>query len=178
MGYDTNFDGYIALDRPMEPALADYIRRFNQTRRMQLDADKAEKLDDPLRIAAGLPIGIDGEFCLVAPDSLPDKNGKINEVIFDYNQQPSTQPGLWCQWTIADNNKWIVWDEGEKFYDYLGWMVYVIKNFIVPFGYTANGKIEWFGENSDDFGIIGVQDNEVFVQYGIQTYGEKEFVDG
>jgi hypothetical protein len=178
MGYTTYFDGYIELDRPMDDALANYIRAFNRSRRMLLDADKAAKLNDPLRVAAGLSIGIDGEFCVVAPDSLPDRNGKVDAVIINYNQQPFTQPGLWCQWTISENNKWIVWDEGEKFYEYVPWMVYFIKNFVVPFGYVANGKIEWKGEESEDFGIVGVQENEVFIQYGMTTYGDKEFVDG
>jgi len=161
----------------MDDALANYIRKFNQTRKMQLNVEKAEKLDDPLRIAVGLPIGIDGEYCLAVDDRLPDF-GEKNELIVNYNVHPSTQPGLWCQWTIADNNKWIVWDEGDKFYEYVPWLVYFIKNFIVPFGYVANGTIEWDGEDSDDFGIVGVENNEVFVRYGISTYGEKEFVDG
>jgi len=25
-------------------------------------------------------------------------------------------PGIWCQWTVGDDNRSIVWDQGEKFY--------------------------------------------------------------
>lgn len=62
----------------------------------------------------------------------------------------------------------LVWDEGEKFYNYEEWLIYLIDNFIAPSGYKLNGKIQFQGEDEDDFGVICVVDNEIELKYGMR----------
>lgn len=91
-------------------------------------------------------------------------------------KEGNCQPGLWCHWTPGDSDGnplaedrcaipaeayTLVWDEGEKFYEYVAWLEYLIKHFIEPWGYVLNGEMEWQGEERDDRGLIRVTDNEV-----------------
>ena len=64
------------------------------------------------------------------------------------------QPGLWCQWVPNEDGSMIEWDEGEKFYAYIEWIAYLLKHFLVPWGYQLDGTIEWSGEEYDDRGAI------------------------
>lgn len=70
-------------------------------------------------------------------------------------------PGYWCQWAIVDGH--LEWDGGEKFYDYVEWLQYLIKNYFDSWGVKLNGQIKWFGEENDDMGIIEVTDSKVKV---------------
>lgn len=55
----------------------------------------------------------------------------------------------------------VEWDGGEKFYDYVDWLWYIIEHFLKPWGYTVNGEVRWCGEDDEDRGTIVVVDNEV-----------------
>ena len=167
MGYTTYFQGEFGLDRPLTEEHAAYLRKFNNTRRMGRDSDKAVELPDPIREAVELPIGTEGEFFVGAggfagQDSDPS--------VTDYNSPPSTQPGLWCQWTPNEAGTAIVWDDGEKFYYYTEWLQYIITNFLQPWGYTLNGTVEWDGEEPGDIGQIVAENNEVFERQGRIVY--------
>ena len=98
----------------------------------------------------------EGEF-FVRDDGFCGQNR--DESILDYNVPPSTQPGLWCQWVINGNE--LEWDGGEKFYNYVEWLEYLIENFFKPWGVTINGEVEWSGESRSDIGKIVVTDNKV-----------------
>lgn len=80
-----------------------------------------------------------------------------------------SQPSLWCQWVIDEDNE-LVWDGGEKFYYYIEWLQYLITNFFQPWGVLLNGEIEWVGEDRNDIGKIIVLDNIITVKKGVITY--------
>jgi hypothetical protein len=84
------------------------------------------------------------------------------------------QPGLWCQWVIEDGTdegtQVLVWDGGEKFYEYIPWLKYYIKKFFEPWGVKLNGEIIWEGEESEDKGKIVVVDNVVTILVGKVVY--------
>jgi hypothetical protein len=170
MGYTTDFFGEFTLDRELKPEHAAYLRKFNETRRMKRDAAKSELRPDPLRIAAGLPIGVQGEFFVGAGGSRGQEKGASAGDILDYNSPPSTQPSLWCQWTVSDNGMEIVWDQGEKFSDYVPWIEYLIDNFLKPWGYSLNGDVKWNGEDTYDLGLIEIRDNVMTVKRGVIEY--------
>jgi len=69
-------------------------------------------------------------------------------------------PGIWCQWVPTDDGKFLEWDTGEKFYNYVEWLEYVIE-MLKPKGYVLNGEVRWRGEEFDDIGTIIVRDNDV-----------------
>jgi hypothetical protein len=154
MGYTTSFDGEFDIT----PSLAreDYVflKKFSETRRMG-------------RRGLGAKYGVEGEFYV---DGLGDFGQGDDPSIIDYNRPPSTQPGLWCQWTPDDDGTHLKWNEGEKFYEYTKWLEYLINKVLAPRGYTLHGDCAWQGEDSDDRGLIQVRANKVQVFRGRTVY--------
>lgn len=103
---------------------------------------------------------------------------KEKKVLDDFNEERhggNTEPfagfpGFWCQWRPTDDGEYLEWDGGEKFYDYVAWLNYLIANFVEPWGLTLNGSIEWQGEESDDLGRIDVNNNVVTTKQGKVIY--------
>lgn len=151
MGYDTSFAGEFDLDKPLSEAQIAYLNAFSNTRRIARNTTRTELLDDPLRVAVGLPVGEEGGFYV---GGIETGNGVIN-----FNNPPEGQPGLWCQWVPTDDGLHIEWDGGEKFYDYVEWLKYIIKNFLEPWGFKLSGAVNYQGESSDDRGTIYAKDN-------------------
>lgn len=162
MGYSTSFKGQFNLNKPLTDAHAAYLRRFNETRREARDVTRTINRPDPIRKAVGLPLGIEGEFFVGEGGYFGQSH---NEDLLK-SGPPCTQPGWWCQWIPNDDNTAIVWDEGEKFYDYIEWIQYMIKNFFEPWGYVLNGQVKWRGEDCSDTGIITIENNIVNVTKG------------
>ena len=156
MGYTTEFRGEFTLNRTLQPKIKEFLAKFNNTRRM------GRKLDSSY--------GIEGEFYV-------DGGGVCGqgheESIVDCNVPPSTQPGLWCQWTPNEEGTAIVWDEGEKFYGYTAWIVYLVEKVLKPNGYVLNGAVEWRGEDFDDNGTITIRDNAVFINDNEESVSPK-----
>lgn len=186
MGYTTNFSGTFRVEPPLTPAHRDYLKEFNNTRRMKRDPEKTKNYPDPLRDAVGLPVGEEGEYYVGA--NIPPEHWTANGIelparldgfgqahtpdILNFNSSPGAQPGLWCQWGPTDDGTGIEHDGGEKFYDYVDWARYLLAHFLVPWGYTLNGTVEWQGEDSDDRGRIRIENNRLRTQHA-----EIEWVD-
>ncbi|MCI0560126.1 MAG: hypothetical protein MN733_16680 [Nitrososphaera sp.] len=160
MGYTTDFfgDGFL-LDRKLNPEHSAYLRAFSETRRMKRNPSRTSERPDPLRKAVSLPVGIEGEFFVNEEGYRGQGHG---DDILDNNEPPSTQPGLWCQWLPSEDGNAIVWDCGEKFYDYIEWLQYMIDNFITRWGYKLNGSLTWQGEDEHDRGEIRVINNHIY----------------
>lgn len=153
MGYTTSFCGRFSIDKELSPAHFDYLMAFSKTRRYKRDAAKTAERADSLRIAVGLPVGVEGEFFVGETGFAGQDKGAD---ALDYNKPPSTQPGLWCLWEPTEDGKGIHWNGVEKFYDYIEWLGYISKNFLKPWGYTLSGNVSWFGEDLEDSGVISV----------------------
>lgn len=167
MGYTTDFEGHFELDRPLTPEHKAYLTKFSETRRMRRDASKALEIPDPIREAAKLPIGKEAEYFVAGVGFAgQDKDASILE----YNYPPISQPGLWCQWVPNEDGTAIVWDGSEKFYHYVEWIIYIVENFLKPWGYVLNGSVEWQGEESKDKGMLVVVNNDVKTKYGRVVY--------
>jgi hypothetical protein len=167
MGYTTDFYGEFNLDKPLKPEHAAYLKKFAETRRMCRDAAVASSFPDPIRVAAGLPIGTDGGYFVGGSG---DFGQSVDASIVSYNNPPAGQPGLWCQWVPNEDGTAIVWDDGEKFYEYTAWLEYLIEHFLEPWGYVLNGEVEWQGEERGDIGLLVVKDNAVEEHYGRISY--------
>ncbi len=137
MGYNTDFSGRFDLDKPLLEEDRKFLENLAATRRMKRDLSEE--------------FGVEGEFYFGDDDS----------GVIDYNRPPSSQPGLWCMWVPTEDGKGIEWDGGEKFYDYVEWIEYIIEKILKPRGYLLNGKVRWFGEDRGDNGAIIVNDNLV-----------------
>jgi hypothetical protein len=179
MGYTTDFNGSLKLSRAATPEEISYINDFNSSRRMKRNVDKLMELYNGkygYPFAAGNTpeeiYGIDGEYFI---------GDKEDESVIDYNCPPGQtgflsksnkagQPGLWCQWSITNDGLYLEWDGGEKFYNYIEWLRYLIKHFFERWGVKLNGEIEWYGEDPSDIGIIIVNDNNVRTKSGRIVY--------
>ena len=175
MGYTTDFSGEFNLNKPLAPAHKAYLELFANTRRMKRDAYTTEDRPDPVRLAAGLPIGLDGGYFVgegghAGQGDMNADYGKIG--IVAYNYPPCGQPGLWCQWAPNDDGSAIAWDGGEKFYNYVEWIEYLIQHFLKPWGYVLNGEVEWIGEDANDRGMIVIEDNVVKTKIARIVYEE------
>lgn len=69
-------------------------------------------------------------------------------------------PDGYLQWVPSEDLGAIVWDDGEKFYDYTKWMVLVCK-WLGSRGIQASGDIHWQGEETGDVGTLHVLQNGV-----------------
>lgn len=168
MGYTTEFEGQFAISPPLDPKHKGYLEAFANTRRMRRGKEfdlgighrEIPILNDPVREAVGLPWGDHGEFCVAG---VGYRGQGDDPTIEDHNSPPGDQPGLWCQWIPTEDGTALVWDGGEKFYHYTGWLSYLIKKFFIPWGYTLNGRVTYVGEDHSDRGEIEVKNNEVFL---------------
>lgn len=160
MGYTTEFTGSFALDKPLTPEHKAFLEMFNETRRVKRNPALLSK--DPIREKAGLTsAGVDGEYFVAGKGVCGQDHDKS---IVEYDGPPGEQPSLWCQWRPNEVGMAIEWDEGEKFYEYVPWLEYLIKHFLAPWGYKLNGTVTWQGERRDDSGSITVEDNFVSVE--------------
>ena len=154
MGYTTDFEGSFNITPVLSQKDNEFLTKFSETRRMARNV--------------GPEYGIEGEFYV---DGTGWAGQDSDTTVIDYNRPPSTQPGLWCQWVPTDDGSELVWDGGEKFYNYVEWLQYLIDKILAPRGYTLNGECQWFGENRDDVGVIIVENNKVTTKVGKLTYG-------
>lgn len=164
MGYTTDFNGSFFLDKPLTQEHKDYLNAFAGSRRMKRDPRIAESLPDPVRLSTNLPIGDDGGYYVGSANQ--NFGQDKDDSVVDHNDPPIGQPGLWCQWVPNEEGNAILWDDGEKFYNYVEWIEYLIEHFLKPWGYTLDGLVEWYGEDRDDFGIIDITDNVVQTKIG------------
>lgn len=174
MGYTTYFNGSLKFNKPVEDWLVEYIDKFCNTRRMKRDNEKIKELyPNWKKLCFAGNLGEEGEY-FVGGNGFMGQDHDTS--VINYNGSPAAQPGLWCQWVINEDDE-LVWDEGEKFYEYVEWLHYLIDNFFDPLGYILNGEITWDGEDSDDVGTIIVTNNHVEVEYGVHLYSMSDMPD-
>jgi hypothetical protein len=166
MGYSTEFDGYLSIEPPLTKEQTAYLNAFSDSRRMQRDAEKASKLNDPLREAVGLSIGEEGEYFVGAQGY---KGQKGDESVISYNSPPRSQPGLWCKWEITEDGTKLQWNQAEKFYYYVQWLQYLESNFIKKWNRKFSGVITYQGEDDEDFGMITVGQIGIHALHGVKS---------
>ena len=152
MGYTTDFTGKFKLNKKLDAETHEFLNKLASTRRMARNIDG---------------YGVDGEFYV---DGGGDYGQGYDDNIIDHNSPPRSQPGLWCQWVPSDDGLSIAWDGGEKFYEYVAWIEYIIAKVLKPKGYKLTGVVKWYGEDISDIGAIEITDNKVKVLQGEIKY--------
>lgn len=161
MGYTTDFNGSLKLSKTATPEQIAYINTFSGTRRMVRNVNRLQELFGEKHGLPEVGYGKEGEFFCM--DDGNSGQSFDNDSIIEYNQPPSTQPSLWCQWVLTEDGEYLEWDGGEKFYEYVKWLEYMVENFFKRWDIQLNGKIKWQGEDMDDRGIIVVENNVITV---------------
>lgn len=162
-----HFDGRIMFDRPLRSEHRAYLYQFSHTRRMQRDPALLHDRADPIRQAAGLPLGPDGGYFVGDPTWLGMDVGDVS--VRDANIPPQGQPGLWCAWTPTDDGEALICRDQEIGHCSPEWLQYLIQHFIEPWHYTLNGEIRWESETigwsdaAEDF-LHVVQQGHIIVQ--------------
>jgi len=167
MGYDTDFIGSFEIDRPLDEETQKILKGLNYTRHMKRDSIKlAKRLEISLEECIE-KYGKEGEYY-----SCFDKNHEdvSHTDIVDHHNPPSSQPSLWCKWHYNEEENTIEWDGAEKFYEYIEWIEYMIKNILEPRDYKLNGSVTWEGEDGVDLGKISIRNNKVTVKHGYTVY--------
>jgi hypothetical protein len=150
MGYTTDFRGEFTLSKKLTKKQAEYLKRFCATRRMKRDVAKLPPVPKGHVIGEW---GTQGEFYCEETDDCGQ--GDAHGSVVDHNTPATTQPGLWCQWVPSDCGKWIEWDGGEKFYNYVEWINYIQLTILKRWGIKiVASTVEWRGEDWDDQGSI------------------------
>ena len=166
MGYDTEFEGSFKLSRRVTPDEFDYMRRFNFTRHEAFDVDKLIAEFGDSRGLKGLGYGERGEYYVSAIDG---HCARENACIvrggymyrprhYQYGDEKEISPN--CHWKLTDDGMRLVWDGGEKTYDYIEWLDVTIGIF-EHWGITLSGSVNWHGDDDDDDGNITVLENRI-----------------
>lgn len=154
MGYTTDFEGEFELNKKLDDETFKLLKGLNKTRRMA-------------RTGLDKKYGIEGEF-YIPEDGNCGQSDMTGVPEHGQNTPPKTQPGLWCQWTPergeGKDPDVIKWDGGEKFYEYVAWIKYIIERILKPRGYTLTGSVMWQGEEMGDRGRITIRKNKVTVK--------------
>jgi hypothetical protein len=158
VGYSTSFEGEIRIEPTLRPVHRAYLQRFAETRRMKRDPRRAERLSDPLRVAADLPIGAEGAYFVGSDDDFSDTDPSV--IDGDTPHAPFSD-SLYCDWTPSGDGSALGWNGREKFYEYVRWLEFLIEHFLGPWRYRLLGRIDWQGDDPDDRGSIFVTDNAV-----------------
>jgi len=147
MGYNTDFCGAIALDRPVDKETEELLEGLASTIRVKRNV--------------GPEYGTEGEFYIKDDE----------ETILDYGKPPGNQPNFWLSWILSSDKQHLEWSGSENFYDYVEWMTYLRDSILNPRGYRlVGGCINWFGDDHLDLGSIEAVDNKIIVSYGKIVY--------
>lgn len=108
----------------------------------------------------------------ITPSLVESQIEKINWISEDETKKRGA-PGKWCDWKVTSDGSRLEWGEGEKFYNYIEWLQYLITNYFIPWGCILNGQIYWDGEENNDLGQIVVGDNKVRIFKAQITFVEE-----
>jgi hypothetical protein len=160
MGYTTEFAGQFRLDRKLAPEHEVYLRAFNDTRHMFLNPKRAAGIADPLRVAAGLPVGPEGAYCVFMRGGVSTARGIVRQ-----DAPPMLGPNCsrYCGWVPTDDGCAVTWDGAEKFSGYAAWLAFVVEHFLDRWGYAVRGSVAWQGETDADRGVLFVRNNKIVV---------------
>ncbi|PIM51892.1 hypothetical protein CS062_17355 [Roseateles chitinivorans] len=94
------------------------------------------------------------------------------KTLLEINEDPATATGNrpgdgYMQWVPGTDLQSIVWDGGEKFYDYTEWLQWVC-GWLRDRGIVCWGTFIWSGEQAGDHGELVVLDNVVERKEGRQ----------
>lgn len=173
MGYTTKFYGKFEFNKPVSFELATYINTFSSVRHIKRNNFKImERYPQWYEMCFHEKLGSEGEFFIGNTEYTNDPS------VIDYNHQPRNQPGLWCQWIVSEDHKYLMWDGSEKFYNYIEWLDYIMTNFIEPDEnqYLLNGNVLWRRDDFSDIGVISIKNNEITVYYDPHRF-KKDFGD-
>jgi hypothetical protein len=98
----------------------------------------AGTLPDPLRVAVGLPVGLDGGYFVGSRGRAWDESVKNPHI------PPTDQPSCACAWLPTRNGAGLRQAAGaaaQPVQVQLDWLRYLVEHFLRPWGYTLHGEL-------------------------------------
>lgn len=151
MGYNTLFDGQVAVEPPLNAAEIAYLRAFARTWH-------GEAPDDPYFTA-------------------PEPDGAATARLIPFKPVVAVgQPGEVCHWIPTADGAALVWNGCGQFDEATAWMRYLIDHFLTgragafgadersagfTFDHVCDGRIDAQGEDPADTWSLLVHRNEV-----------------
>jgi hypothetical protein len=89
-----------------------------------------------------------GSFQLDRPLTIEHAN-TLNS-LNDKHLQGAPSDG-YCDWEPNEDGTAIRHNGGEKSYQYVEWIQYIVENLIKPWGYVLNGSVDWHGDEAGDW---------------------------
>ncbi len=94
-------------------------------------------------------------------ESMADYHKQGEGYLKNFTDTPDRLPDSYLQWQPTEDGQGLEWNGGEKFYEYVHWLRWLIKHYFMPRDIVLNGDIQWQGEETGDIGILRVIDNKV-----------------
>lgn len=154
------FTGQFWLSSQLYPEEQAYLHAFSTDRHVKRDVTKIDP-DDPVRLAVGLDMGIEGAYCV---------NRNNGASLLDTNNPPAGMPEVYCDFIPNDEGTALIWDETENMRYPYAWLCYLRDHFFIPWGYTLDGQIAW--KNTivkDDYGVLYCHKNALYQGIGAET---------
>lgn len=92
---------------------------------------------------------------------LADYDSRDDGFYAEFTDTPDTIPDAYLQWEPNDDGTEIVWNGGEKFYEYIHWLRWLVKHYLKPHGLVINGDVRWQGDEVEDSSVIVADNNKV-----------------
>jgi hypothetical protein len=122
---------------------------------------EAATMRDVLRVAVGLPLGLEGGYFV---GGIGFAGQDLDASVVDSGTPPAGQPSLWCPWAPTMLDGGIGW-VGDGSDSYVEWLEYLIAHFLRTWGYTLHGWLPFQGDYAEDAGTLIVRANQVEVRY-------------
>jgi hypothetical protein len=177
MGYETQFEGYLELSKPLTVEQQRWFNDWSDIRKQHYDS---EKLSHHFKGVGSLDgeYGINGEFFGYIPSEVRELYEETEDwdcieewvegehpMMFSIegmeNYPPSNQPSLWCYWKIDGDILFCGMDEGYgKFENYLDWLEYIRVKILSKWGiqFEEGNTIFWRGDDFEDVGRFSYDD--------------------
>lgn len=162
MGITTYFDGAFTL----EPALTrDQVRTIKQVSKHRHSNDSHPF--EPVDLVAQVPYEMPARGVKLAPVT---RERATSGAEYDGDMEGSERawpfPSIWCDWEVSEDGTRLRWNEGEKFYNYEGWLRFLIAQFLVPWEVTISGRVEFCREDDEVSGSLCALGSRIHVTYG------------
>lgn len=90
----------------------------------------------------------------------------------EYKKYSDTKPDNgYNQWTPNKDGTAMVWNDGEKFYDYAEWLQWLIDYYFKPRNIELRGRINYQGEEIGDVGYLEVLEDQHVRTYTLEAKG-------
>lgn len=112
----------------------------------------------------GYTTSFEGKVDFSRPLAVPEFNQLKELANYDqalYNKYSPEHPDSYNQWEPSEDGMSLRWNGGEKFYDYVDWLEWLVKNYFKPRSIELNGTFRYQGEEIGDVGRIEVKDSSV-----------------